>query len=170
MDILNVIKKEHREVAAMIDDVQACDPGDKRLTELAHKIEEALTIHVKIEERLLYTRLRDRAEDDQKLVDVYEAYTEHDVADHLIHLLKSTRKPDEKFKAELQVLGESVKHHVKEEESTAFSIARQVIDQEERDELGEKWMKAKQRLKSESSKGSSRVPARRKSAASKTSR
>ena len=79
-------------------------------------------------------------------MDVFEAYTEHDVADHLIQLLKSSRKPDEKFKAEMQVLGESVKHHVKEEESTVFSIARELMDQSERDELGEKWIKARRRL------------------------
>lgn len=81
---------------------------------------------------LFYSRLRQCAEDEDQLVDVYEAYTEHDVADHLIQFLKSSRKPDEKFKAEMQVLGESVKHHVKEEESTVFSIARKLIDQNER--------------------------------------
>jgi hemerythrin-like domain-containing protein len=170
VDILDVIEKEHREVSAMFDEAQGYDPGDKRLTELAYKIEQALTMHVKIEERLLYARLRDRAEDDEKLVDVYEAYTEHDVAGHLIELLKTSGKPEEKFKAELQVLGESVKHHVKEEESTVFSIARKVIDQEERDGLGEKWMKAKERLKTEASKGPSRPPARRKAVGSRASR
>ena len=169
MDILDVIKKEHREVAAMLDETEKCEPGDKRLIELARQIEQALSTHVKIEERLFYARLRDRAEQDEQRVDVYEAYTEHDVANHLIELLKSGRKPDEKFKAELQVLGESVKHHVKEEESTVFSIAREFIDQDERNELGEKWMKARQRLESQTTKNGS-SPAPRKRAVLKSSR
>lgn len=149
MDILDVIKKEHREVSAMLNEVQKCEPGDKRLMELARSISQALSTHVKIEERLFYARLRDRAEDEEQKVDMYEAYTEHDVANHLLDLIKSGRKPDEKFKAELQVLGESVKHHVKEEESTVFKIAREKIDGEEREQLGDQWMKARQRMDSQ---------------------
>jgi hemerythrin-like domain-containing protein len=146
LDILDVIKKEHREVAAMLDRADKCDPGDKQLIDLAKKIETALSIHVKIEERLFYSRLRQDAEEVDQRVDVYEAYTEHDVASHLIQLLKSSRKPDEKFKAEMQVLGESIKHHVKEEESTVFTIARELLSQNERSELGDKWIRARQRL------------------------
>ncbi len=146
MDILDVIRKEHREAASMLDQAQKCEPGDQKLVELAKRIEYALSTHVQIEERLFYSRLRKDAEDEEQLVDVYEAYTEHDVADHLIALLKAGRKPDEKFKAELQVLSESVKHHVKEEEATVFAIARRLVGESERNDLGEKWAKARQRL------------------------
>src|ERR1700693_4212023 len=142
MDILAVIRKEHRQAAAMLDQVQKCEPGEQ-LIELAKRIEYALSSHVQIEERLFYSRLRKGAEEEEQLVDVYEAYTEHDVAAHLIALLKSGRKPDEKFKAEVQVLAESIKHHVKEEESTVFAIARKLIDEDERNDLGEKWARAR---------------------------
>lgn len=160
MDILDVIKKEHREAAAMLDQAQKCEPGDQKLVELAKRIEYALSTHVQIEERLFYSRLRKDAEKEEQLVDVYEAYTEHDVAGHLIALLKSGRKPDEKFKAELQVLAEGIKHHVKEEESTVFTIARELISAEERNDLGEKWIKARQRL--DAAMGESKKPAKRK--------
>ncbi len=146
MDILDVIKKEHREVGAMLDEVEKCDPGEQKLVELAKRIEYSLSTHVKIEERLLYSRLKGDAEGEDELVDMYEAYTEHNVADHVLQLLKRGRKPDEKFKAELQVLGESVKHHVKEEESTVFKIARELLTQDERNKLGDDWAKARQRL------------------------
>jgi len=105
VDILDVIKKEHREVALMLDEVEKCDPGDEKLVNLAKSIEYSLSTHVKIEERLSYSRLKRDAESEDELVDMYEAYTEHNVADHVLQLLKKGRKPDEKFKAELQVLG-----------------------------------------------------------------
>jgi hemerythrin-like domain-containing protein len=165
MDILDVIKKEHRQVAGMLDRAEKCDPGDKELLDLTRQIEQALSTHVKIEERLFYSRLREGAEEEKQLVDVYEAYTEHDVADHLLQLLKSGRKPDEKFKAEMQVLGESVKHHVREEESTVFAIARKVMDPEEREGLGEKWAKARQRLDAQAGKSPRGSGSRRKTTA-----
>jgi len=162
VDILDVIKKEHREVAVMLDEVEKCDPGDQKLMSLAKSIEYSLSTHVKIEERLFYSRLKNDAEGEDELVDMYEAYTEHDVADHVLQLLKKGRKPDEKFKAELQVLGESVKHHVKEEESTVFKIARELLTQDERNKLGDDWAKARQRLDAAKAPGRTAVPRARK--------
>lgn len=165
MDILDVIKGEHRDVAAKLDEADKCEPGDARLAGLAKEIATALVTHTKIEERLLYSKLRARSTDDDERVDVYEAYTEHDVVAHLIDLLKSGRKPDEKFKAEMQVLGENVKHHVKEEESKVFKIARELMDQSERDDLGEQWAKARKRAdaleKSPVRKPARKAPARK---------
>lgn len=144
MDVLEIIKKEHREAEAMLDQAKDLEPDDARLGELTAKIEAALTMHLAIEERLFYARLRERAKEEEKQVNVFEAYTEHELARHLIALLKSRRKRDARFKAEVQVLGESVKHHVQEEESKVFAIARDLIDREEREQIGDKWQKAKQ--------------------------
>jgi len=146
-DIIDVIKAEHGEVAAMLGEIEKLEPGSAKLRDLAEKLETALGVHATLEERLFYPRLRDRAEEDDERVDVFEAYTEHDVMRHLIALLKSRRKRDpERFKAELQVLSESVKHHVREEESKIFSLARELIDSDERAELGTKWRKLKAQL------------------------
>jgi hemerythrin-like domain-containing protein len=145
VNVLDTIKQEHREVAKLIDEADKCDPGDERLRELASEIEEKLSLHLSIEERLFYAKLKERAEEQEEQVDVFEAYTEHAAARALMELVNSGRKPDEKFKAELVVLGENVKHHVKEEESKVFDVARQHLDVSELDEIGEAWEKAKAR-------------------------
>ena len=124
MNLLDIIKQEHRTVEALFDEVQDCEPEDQRIDDLAGTIEGELSAHLQLEEKLFYPVLRDRSEEEEERVDVFEAYTEHEVAKHLLELLRSGRKRDEQFKAELQVLGENVKHHAKEEESTVFSIAR----------------------------------------------
>jgi hemerythrin-like domain-containing protein len=171
MDVLEIIKKEHREAGAMLDEAKELDLDDERLGDLVKKIEAALTTHLAIEERLFYARLRERAEEEEQEVDVFEAYTEHEVARQLIDLLKSRRRRDARFKAEVQVLGESVKHHVQEEESTIFAIARKLIDSAERDEIGAKWQKAKQAAASRGaapSKGSKKRPAAKRPAAKRS--
>ncbi len=162
MDILSIIKQEHRAVSAMLDEIKDCEPEDRRIDELATTIEQELSTHLAIEERLFYSQLRDRAEDDDERVEMFEAYTEHEVAKHLMELLKSGRERDEEFKAELLVLGESVKHHVQEEESKVFSIARELMDKDELDDLGEKWQKAKQRITSRASSNGTRGGTRKK--------
>ena len=162
MDILSIIKQEHRTVAAMLDEIKDCQPEDERIDELARTIEKELSAHLAVEERLFYSQLRDRVEDEDEQVDMFEAYTEHEVAKHLMELLQSGRKRDEQFKAELLVLGESVKHHVQEEESKVFSIARELMDEDELEDLGERWEKAKQRLMSRSSTNGPRGSSRKK--------
>jgi hemerythrin superfamily protein len=170
MDILSVLKEEHRTVSAMLDEACDCEPDDERIDELAATIERELTAHAALEERLFYPELRDRAEESEERVDVFEAYTEHEVVKHLIALLKSGRKRDELFKAELQVLGESVKHHVKEEESTIFGLARELLDRDELNEIGERWQAAKARLTSRASSNGRRGGARKKTRTSSRGR
>lgn len=142
-DILTLLKKDHEEVAGLLERALKMDGDDASFAELAAKIEGALTVHATLEEKLFYRELRDRADRGEDKTDVYEAYVEHDVLKHLIALLKSERRRDEAFKAELQVLGENVKHHVKEEESTIFKLAREVLSKEELDDIGAQFEAAK---------------------------
>jgi len=165
MDVLTLLKNDHKTVGTLLDRAKRCDPGDGRLTDLADEIESALTVHAAIEEKYFYPTLRDRAEESDGAVDVFEAYTEHELIKKLIALLKSGRQPDEQFKAEVQVLAENVTHHVKEEESTIFELARQMLDAEELEELGTQMQAAKSRLmRSPRTSSSKKRPSRRKTA------
>jgi hemerythrin superfamily protein len=146
VNILDLLKNDHKMVAQLIDEVQQCEPGDEKLDQLAQQISQALTVHAALEESLFYPELRERSEDDDERVDVFEAFTEHDVVKHLISLLKGGRKEDALFKAELQVLGENVKHHVREEESTIFALARELMEEQELEELGATAQAEKERL------------------------
>jgi hemerythrin superfamily protein len=170
MDVLTLLKNDHKTVGALLDEAKRCEPDDGALPELAKKIEKALTVHAAIEEKYFYPRLRDRSEESEDVVDVFEAYTEHDLIKTLIALLKSGRRPDERFKAELQVLAENVTHHVKEEESTIFALARQAFDAAELQALGDEMEDAKRRLMSRSSNGTRRKQTSRKKTARATRR
>ncbi len=167
MDVLTLLKNDHKAVGALLDKANKCEPGDGRLEALAGEIEAALTVHAAIEEKYFYPQLHDRSEESDDVVDVFEAYTEHELIKALIALLKSGRQPDEQFKAELQVLSENVKHHVKEEESTIFSLARQTLHPDELEELGAEMEAAKKRLTAKSSR---KARTRRSTSAKKSSK
>ena len=145
MDLLTLLKKDHDGIGEMLDQIADCKAGDERLDRLAESIEKRLTVHAAIEEKIFYPALRDQAKPGEETIDVFEAYTEHDVIKHLIDLLQQEGRRDEAFLAGLQVLAESVKHHVKEEEKTIFALAKKRLDGERLDEMG---MQAEQ-MKSE---------------------
>jgi hemerythrin-like domain-containing protein len=143
-------------VAQKFDEIQKCDVGDERVLVLAREIQKALSMHLAIEEKLFYDRIRASVEEDDERVDMFEAYTEHEGAKFLLEAIESQRKNDERFKAELQVLGEQVKHHVKEEESTVFALAREVFEDDDLERIGEEWERAKKRSEAGASRNGSR--------------
>jgi hemerythrin-like domain-containing protein len=157
----------------MLEEAKRHEPGDEELQELAQRIELALTMHSQLEEKLFYPELRERAEDSEERIDVFEALTEHETVKHIIGLLSGRRRRnEEQFKAELQVLGENVRHHVQEEESTLFPLAEELLDEEEREEIGDQWARQKNRLTSGGSRGrkggSRKAASSRKTASSRT--
>jgi hypothetical protein len=60
--------------------------------------------------------------------------------------LQMLKPADETYNAKLQVLGDLVKHHVKEEETELFKQARALLNEAELKTLGEKMAGAKERL------------------------
>lgn len=89
--------------------------------DLAAKICAELEVHTQIEEELYYPRLREQSGEAAML---NEAKVEHASARELIAEI-STMSPDEAlFDAKVKVLGEYVKHHIKEEQEEMFPAAR----------------------------------------------
>jgi hemerythrin superfamily protein len=114
-DALTLLKQDHRQVAALIEEVE--DAEGKELEAIAERICALLTVHAQIEEELLYPAAK-KALDETDLV--AEALVEHATAKDLIAKIEGMSSSDDEYKATVTVLGEYVKHHVKEEESEMF--------------------------------------------------
>lgn len=136
-DALALLETEHREVEGWFEDYKELEGDDEKL-ELAHKIFTALIVHTEIEESIFYPRVREALDEDD-LMD--EAVVEHMTAKQLIGDIETARPSAKLYDAKVKVLGEYVKHHVKEEENEMFPKVRQEsgLDLEElRDEMIEK--------------------------------
>ncbi|MET0988457.1 MAG: hemerythrin domain-containing protein [Steroidobacteraceae bacterium] len=114
-DAVTLLKQDHRQVAELIDQVEEAE--DEKLEGIAARICELLTVHAQIEEELVYPAAREALEDTDL---VAEAIVEHASVKELITKIEAMSSDDEEYKATVTVLGEYVKHHVKEEESEMF--------------------------------------------------
>lgn len=138
-DAIALLKQDHREVEAMFEQFEQLDSKAEK-ARLAAKICVALTMHATIEEELLYPPAHEEIEED--LVD--EAIVEHDSARQLIAEIEAMKPSEHLYDAKVKVLGEYVKHHVKEEENEMFPQLRSSgIDLED---LGEQLMQRKAEL------------------------
>jgi len=81
------------------------------------RICDELELHTRIEDELFYPSIRPSIGDDD-LMD--EAQVEHESAKALIEQLRGMKPGDTLYDAKVTVLGEYVKHHVKEEQDEMF--------------------------------------------------
>jgi hypothetical protein len=101
-----------------------------------------LTVHAQIEEEIFYPACKEMVEDTEDLL--AEAEIEHRSLKELIAKIEAGEPGSEKYDAEVTVLGEYVKHHVKEEQGELFPKVR---DSElDLAELGEQLEARKQEL------------------------
>lgn len=139
-----LLKKDHREVEGWFDEYEQLEADAEKL-QLFNRIALALKVHTQIEEEILYPEERGDVEDD--LLD--EAYVEHDGAKKLIAEIEAMRPGDEYYDAKVKVLGEYIKHHVKEEEQPGGLFAQAKKGDEDLDAMGERMKARKEELMAE---------------------
>ncbi|MEO8047312.1 MAG: hemerythrin domain-containing protein [Nitrospirota bacterium] len=114
-----MLKADHRKVKALFAEYP--EATTRKQQDIAQTIIHELEIHAELEEELIYPAIRKGTKDD-KLMN--EATEEHHLVHVLIAELKELEPSDATFKAKFTVLGELVKHHVKEEEGEMFPEAQ----------------------------------------------
>jgi hemerythrin-like domain-containing protein len=143
IDAVALLKKDHANVLAMFKkfDGMTEKKGDGGKAGLVKKICEELKAHTAVEEEIFYPAVR-AAIDEELLMD--EAEVEHKSAKDLIDELEGMQPGDDRYDAKVTVLGEFIKHHVKEEHEEMFPKAKKAkVDMAA---LGEQMAARKQEL------------------------
>jgi hemerythrin-like domain-containing protein len=118
-DAIALLKQDHRTVSALFEEFEKADEEEQ--SAIAQRVCQLLTVHATIEEELLYPAAKEAFEGEEEHEDlVNEAEVEHGSAKELIAKIEGMTGDDEHFKATVTVLGEYIKHHVKEEENELF--------------------------------------------------
>ena len=145
MNAITMLTDDHRAVKKLLSELESTtERGVKTREELFTRLKADLTVHEILEEEIFYPALKEHP----KAKDiVLEAYEEHNVVDTLMGELSSLPVDDERWGAKAIVMKENIEHHIEEEEGDMFKKARQVFDEAELQELGERM--ARRRLSAE---------------------
>ena len=139
---LALLRADHQLVSELFEKFEKTR-SDERKGALAEQICAELTMHAQIEEEIFYPAVREAfREADMDLLD--EAEVEHAGAKDLIAQIEASGPGEELFDAKVTVLGEYVKHHVKEEQNEMFPKVRKT--KLDLDELGERMAERKAEL------------------------
>lgn len=117
--VLTMLKADHKKVNALFAEFK--EATSRKQQDIARTVIQELEIHAGLEEELIYPAIREGIDDDELM---NEANEEHQLVHVLIADLKKLKPSDDTFKAKFTVLGELIKHHVKEEEGEMFPQAQ----------------------------------------------
>ena len=141
-DAIKLLKSDHEEVEKLFDKYEKSHKkmSNSQKKSMAEEICKMLTVHTQIEEEIFYPACRGKVDDEL----VPEAVVEHQSAKDLIAKIMDGKPGGEEYDAWVIVLGEYIKHHVKEEHKELFPQARKAgIDLKE---LGAELSERKEEL------------------------
>jgi hypothetical protein len=144
MDPIELLRADHDEVKDLLGKLdKTTERAEVTRTDGLERLRLKLDVHETIEEEILYPALKEFA----KTKDItLEAYEEHRVVDVIMAELEETPVTDETWAAKLTVAKENLEHHIEEEEDQMFKQARQVMDEGELEELGDRMAARKREL------------------------
>ena len=121
-DAVTLLKADHLQVKQWFAQFRKATDQSRQST-LARNICHALRLHTIIEEEIFYPAFLESTGD--KHIH-HEAEVEHQAAERLIAEIEESMPSDDFFTAKVNVLGEMIKHHIKEEEKPGgmFAAAR----------------------------------------------
>ncbi|HEX2828463.1 MAG TPA: hemerythrin domain-containing protein [Burkholderiales bacterium] len=118
-DALTLLRTDHQNVQKLFDQFEKTRSDDRKKA-LAERICNELTVHAQIEEEIFYPAARGAIRDKDLIA---EATVEHQSAKDLIAQIEGGGS-GEMWEAKVKVLGEYIKHHVKEEQNELFPQVR----------------------------------------------
>ncbi len=139
-DAIALLREDHKKVSALFDEFEKARSASVK-KRLVQTICQELTVHAQIEEEIFYPAVK-AALKDKELVP--EARVEHDSVKALIAQVQDVEPDGEDYDAKVKVMGEFVKHHVKEEQNEMFPKAKQ--SRLDLAELGQQMAERKEQL------------------------
>lgn len=138
-DPVAILRKDHREAEGLLRKLEASSSPGPRRRQTVDKLVDALTLHMAIEEQLVYPVAAKTLGRET----VKEADIEHDLAREGLRKLKQlVNEPG--FGAAVDMVKAGIKHHVKEEEQEMFPNLKRRLGRERLAELGDAVAEMKQ--------------------------
>jgi hypothetical protein len=141
MDAFELLMEDHERASDLFDQIEdEFDDITLREQLFAH-LQQELTLHARIEEQVLYPTLKGLPSTRDLIPDAIDAHNE---VKQLLTQIETLPKGDNRFGSLMDELRDAVEQHVFEEEDEIFEAAREVMNQSEIEELGNRLLKAKE--------------------------
>src|ERR1700736_5627912 len=150
MDAIGMLIADHKKVQKAFKDFEKLKKGGSKRakSDIVRQTCADLSVHTTIEEEIFYPPAR---KENKEMDGMDGAAVEHAGAKELIAQLESMQPADDLYDAKFTVLGESVNHHIREEQNEMFPKVRKT--KLDLNALGEQMAQRRAELQSQISPG-----------------
>lgn len=144
MDIYQALTNDHDKLKPLLDQLVHATEVNDETRDLIEEIRDELIPHARAEEAIFYNSLRqiDGAKDV-----VMHGYGEHAEAEMLLRSIQVMDKVNADFTKAAEKLRDALNHHIAEEEGRIFTVARQVLADEETRQMADAFERLKPEVK-----------------------
>jgi len=139
-ELFRILKKEHREVDAMLTQLAGDDVATRE--RVYPRLKSNLLAHAKSEEKTFYPALQKAGEKE----DAKHAKREHKEIEEALMKVDGLDYDDDGWVEAVEELTACVQHHVEEEEHEIFDTAREALDEEHLAQIAEQFQVHKREL------------------------
>lgn len=144
----DLLKRDHKIVKDLFEEYEEIEDGSlEEKNRLFETIRREIALHSQIEEEIFYPRISQTGDEEAGEL-VRKAAEEHKIVETLLEELSMMDASDPAFDAKMEVLCESVEHHVDEEENGLFSKVKK-MSREDQNTLGRDLAERKAELMGE---------------------
>lgn len=144
MNIFEALRESHEQQRNLANQLITTSGSSDERKELFDLLKNELYAHSVAEDRYLYIPLMF---DDVGLDITRHALAEHHEMDELVEKLEETDMSNPSWLATAKQLSEKVHHHLKEEEHKFFQQAGKILEDDEKEKLGKKYLTEYQKYK-----------------------
>jgi hypothetical protein len=135
-DAIALLRADHRDLRALFEEFdQLGAHATKSRENVRDRIVAALSVHAAIEERVFYPVVLEAVPDLEE--SILEGMQEHALAEQLLAQVAGMNVEDRWFRPRMMVLGDIVRHHMREEEREVFPALRETLDKKALAALGD---------------------------------
>lgn len=128
------LHEDHQKVEQLFQKLKKTGDGaEKTRLDLCQKLKHELLAHAEFEEAVFYPAIGERDG-----ADLDEAIEEHQQVKAMLEEIEQMEPTSEEFMDKLSELESAVQHHVEEEESEIFPIAKRTIEKEEGEQMAQR--------------------------------
>jgi hemerythrin superfamily protein len=136
-DIVEIIKEQHQQVEKLL--TQAEEDGSDTAA-LLQEVARLLLPHSEAEEDFVYPTIRDRAEGTG--AEVRDGVEEHHQIEEMLKNLLNGSPDDPGYDGTLAAIIGELRHHVQEEEEDLLPVLADNLTDDEREEMGQRFVEA----------------------------
>ena len=137
MNIFEALRESHEQQRNLAERLIQTSGHTQEREDLFKQLKNELYAHSVAEDRYLYIPLMF---DDVGLDITRHALSEHHEMDELVEKLEETDMSNPSWLATAKQLSEKVHHHLKEEEHKFFQQAGKILEDDEKEKLGKKYL------------------------------